>query len=275
MLIGLKQIWVTLKLTINIWKDNYTFVRGAYNTSTNKGVDRCFYLSDEYEIIKTEEILEDLKTIHEQKGILNYGKRETKGIVSLKDTVPDSEIIRLGEVRNEPNYPIDDNYGIAGGYDDYSLVKKRIAYRTGTEEDGINNKKIIEYEIWEDAPCYVSTLEAIFNAYAKKINLTEFKSKKMKGNISELVEIHRNTQNMISKALKGIDTYLSNEQTEVCQLADTKQRLLNDIEELQKQKNNITKILDDIDRMHKEVKKATAIIVDRDKPKKRRLKLEE
>jgi hypothetical protein len=27
-----------------------------------------------------------------------------KGIVSLKDTVPDNEIIRNGEVRNLPNY---------------------------------------------------------------------------------------------------------------------------------------------------------------------------
>ena len=201
-------------------------------------------------------------------------KGRPKGIKSLKDTVPDNEIIRNGEVKNPPNYQIDDNYGITGKDRDYSLVKKRTAYRTGTEEDGINNKKIIEYEIWEDVPCYISTLEGIFNAYAKIINLTEFKTKKMKGNISELVEIHRNTQNMISKALKGIDTYLSKEQTEVCSLADTKQRLLNDIKELQKQKNNITKILDDIDRMHKEVKKATAIIVDRDKPKKRRVKLE-
>lgn len=197
-----------------------------------------------------------------------------KGIVSLKDTVPDNEIVRNGEVRNEPNYQIDDDYAISGGYKDYSLVKKRIAYRTGNKEDGVNCDRVIEHEVWEDVPSYHSTLEGIFNAYARTINLTEFKTKKMKGNISELVEIHRNTQNMISKALKGIDTYLSNEQTEVCQLADTKQRLLNDIEELQKQKNNITKILDDIDRMHKEVKKATAIIVDRDKPKKHKLKLE-
>ena len=59
-----------------------------------------------------------------------------KGIVSLKDTVPDSEIVRLGEIKNEPNYQIDNDYGIKGGYRDYSLVKKRIAYRTGTKEDG-------------------------------------------------------------------------------------------------------------------------------------------
>ena len=198
-----------------------------------------------------------------------------KGIVSLKDTVPDSEIIRDEEVRNEPNYQIDDNYGISGGYADYSLVKKRIAYRTGTEEDGVNCGKVISYTIYEDVPCYVSTLEGIFNSYAKILNLTEFKSKKMKGNISELVEIHRNTQNMISKALKGIDTYLSKEQEEVCTLADTKQELLNDIKELRQQKSEVIKILNDINKMHNEIKQAKVIIVDRDKPKKRKLKLEE
>lgn len=197
-----------------------------------------------------------------------------KGIVSLKDTVPDSEIIRLGEVRNEPNYPIDDNYGIAGGYDDYSLVKKRIAYRTGTKEDGQYESKIIEYAIYEDAPCYVSTFVDMFNAYAKKSNLTEFKTKKMKGDISELVEIQQHTQDKINKALKGIDAYLNKEQLEVCELADTKQRLLTDIEELKKQKSEVTKILHDINKMYKEIKEARTIIVDRDKPKNRRVKLE-
>lgn len=198
-------------------------------------------------------------------------KGKQKGIVSLKDSVPDSEIVRNGEVKNPPNYQIDDNYGITGGFRDYSLVKKRIAYRTGTEEDGDGCGKVIEYEVWDDVPCYVSSLESIFNSYAKIINLTEFKTKKMKGNISELVEIHRNTQDMISKALNEMDTYMNKEQTEVCQLADVKETLLNDIKELQKRKVDITKVLDDIDRMHKEVKKATSIIIDRNKPKKRRV----
>ena len=147
-----------------------------------------------------------------------------KGIVSLKDTVTDNEIVRNGEVRNEPNYQIDDDYGITGCYKDRSLVKRRLAYRTGNKEDGINFGKIIEYEIWEDVPCYVSTLEGIFKSYAKIIDLTEFKTKKMMKNISELVEIHQHTDDKITKALRGIDTYMNKEQTEVCQLADVKDR---------------------------------------------------
>ena len=80
---------------------------------------------------------------------------------------------------------------------------------------------------------------------------------------------------MISKALKGIDTYMSKEQGEICSLADTKQRLLNDIEKLRQQKSEVIKILNDINKMHNEIKQARVIIVDRDKPKKRKVKLEE
>lgn len=203
-------------------------------------------------------------------------KGKQKGVISLKDTVPDNEIVRLGEIKNKPNYLFPDNeYGITGKYADYSLVKKRIAYRTGTEEDGINCGRVIEYTTYEDAPCYSSDLSNLFDAYARTLNLTEFKTKKMKGDIKELVEIHQRTQNMISEALSGIDTYLSKEQEEICSLADTKQKLLNDIKELQKQKDEMNKVLNDINKIHGEIKQARTIIVDRDKPKKHRIKKED
>ena len=199
-----------------------------------------------------------------------------KGKISLKDTVPDNEIIRNGEVKNQPNYPFPDGvYGITGKYNDYSLVKKRIAYRTGTEEDGIYNGKVIEYEVYEDVPCYSTELTHLFDAYAKILNLTEFKTKKMKGEIGELIEIHQRTHNMISEALKGIDTYLSNEQKEVCNLADTKQRLLDDNNEIHEIKNKSLKVFAEITRMYNEIKQAHTIIVDRDKPKKHRMPKEE
>ena len=198
-----------------------------------------------------------------------------KGIASLKDTVADHEIVRLGEVKNEPNYIFPDGeFGIVGGYKDYSLVKKKLSYRTGTSEDGENEGKVIEYEAWQDYPCYVSTLEGIFESYIQILNLTEFKTKKMRSTIGELVGIHQRTDNMVSEALKGIDAYLSQEQSGVCNLADTKQRLLNDIKELQQQKDTYIKLQTDINRMYNEIKEARTIIVDRDKPKKHRIKEE-
>lgn len=53
------------KTQYQYWKDDYTFVRGVYDTNTNKGIEQVFLLSDEYEVDKTEEILEDLKLYHE------------------------------------------------------------------------------------------------------------------------------------------------------------------------------------------------------------------
>lgn len=200
---------------------------------------------------------------------------KAKGVVSLKDSVPDSEIVRLGEIRNKPDYPFPDGkFGIVGKQKDYSLVTKRIAYRTGTVEDGVNNGKVIEYEAWEDYPCYVGTLEAVFESYAKILNLSEFKNKKMIGEIRELVEIHQNTHNIINKALKGIDAYLTKEQLEICELADTKQRLLEDIAQLKNLKTDCIKVADEINQLHLDIKEKHKIIVDVDKPKKHSIKEE-
>lgn len=47
------------------WKDDYTFIRGVYDKNTNKGIEQVFMLSEENEVDKTDEILEDLKLYHE------------------------------------------------------------------------------------------------------------------------------------------------------------------------------------------------------------------
>jgi len=198
-------------------------------------------------------------------------KGKQKGVISLKDSVPDSEIVRLGEVKNSPNYSFPDgNYGITGKYADYSLVKKRIAYRTGTEEDGINNGKVIEYAIFEDVPCYTSTIKGIFESYSQILNLTEFKTKKMKGEISELVEIHQHTQDIISEALKGFEEYLTKEQGKACELTDTIIHLENYIENLESRLDKYKKLDKEIENMYNAIKEKTTIIVNRDKPKNHR-----
>jgi hypothetical protein len=196
--------------------------------------------------------------------------------VSLKETVSDSEIVRLGEIRNKPDYPFPDGeYGITGKYADYSLVKKRIAYRTGTAEDGEYDGEVIEYEIWEDYPCYVSTLTGLFESYAKILNLTEFKTKKMKGEISELVAIHQKTHDMINAALKGYDEYLTKEQKEKCHKLDIIGSLEAYIDELKSNINTYRKYEADIERMYNEIKEKRKIIVEVDKPKKHKSKEEE
>ena len=199
-----------------------------------------------------------------------------KGIVSLKDTVPDNEIIRNGEVRNEPNYMFPDgNFGITGKYRDYSLVTKRIAYRTGTKEDGDNFGKVIEYTVWEDYPCYVYKLSEVFREYANINNLTTFKTKKLMTSISELVEIENSTSELITQALIGFDTKMNKSQNETLELLDTKECLKNSIEEIKLMKNELIKKSDEVDRLIETIKAKSVYIINKDKPKKHRVPKEE
>jgi len=41
-------------------KVDYTLIRGVYNKATNKGIEQIFSLKDEYEIDKTDELLDDI-----------------------------------------------------------------------------------------------------------------------------------------------------------------------------------------------------------------------
>lgn len=201
----------------------------------------------------------------------------SKGKVSLKETVPEDEIVKLGEVKNEPNYIMPDGlYGISGGYMDYSLVKKRIAYRTGNTDDAENEGKVIEYTTWEDVPCYKSTLQGIFEAYAKILNLSEFKRKKLMQSISDLIEINKKTKDKIYKSIGNYDVLFTNEQNDILSLLDKKESLLKDINDLQDIKEEYVKSLNDLEQLKNEIKERRKIIVqDMPKQKKHRLKLEE
>lgn len=186
---------------------------------------------------------------------------------TLKDTVPEDEIVDLGEIINEPNYPFPDGeYGITGGISDYSLVVKKIAYRTGTAEDGDNIGKVIRYENWVDYPSYHSDLVGIFKSYAKILNLSEFKKKKMKSDISELVNIHKNTYDIINTTLGDMVKPLSKEQESVALLLDMKQDLISEVNELRSSIKDLHELESEVT---KELKKARKIVVDVNKTKKK------
>lgn len=198
------------------------------------------------------------------------------GKTLLKDTVPDNEIVRKGEVRNEPNFIFAcGNYGIVGQYMDYSLVEKKLSYRTGKKEDGEDEGKVIEYIDWKDVPAYHSTLKGMFESYAKIKNLTEFKTKKLVEDISEIIEINKNTQKLIVETLNNYDNVLSKNGTETLTLMDKKELLKDEIRELELRIKKYTKLDKEIDNMYKQIKDKTTIIVNRDKPKKHRIKEEE
>jgi len=200
---------------------------------------------------------------------------KAKGVKTLKDTVPDNEIVRLGEVVNEPNYIFPDgNFGITGKYADYSLVEKKISYRTGKEDDGKYKDCVIEYTEWKDYPCYYSTITDIFKAYARINNLTAFKTKKLMSTVDELIEIHKNTYELIDKALGDYDMKLSNKQEETVRLADKKLELEDEIEQLRGRIDTYKKLDKEIDKMYNKIKEKTTIIVNRDKSKVHRVKEE-
>jgi len=197
------------------------------------------------------------------------------GVSSLKDSVKDSEIVRLGEIRNEPNYILDDDYGISGGYADYSLVKKRVAYRTGTIVDGINCDKVIEYISYDDAPCYMPTITGIMESYARILNLSEFKTKKIMSSLGDLYAIQKNTASSISKALKGFDTPLNKTQNEVCELMDTKASLIEEIRLMKESMADFKKAKKDVDGYVEVIKEKYIYVMEKDKVKQHRVKLED
>jgi hypothetical protein len=49
------------KIEYQYWEDDYTYKRGVYNMRTGKGIEQVLIVADEYEIDKSEEIVEDLK----------------------------------------------------------------------------------------------------------------------------------------------------------------------------------------------------------------------
>lgn len=195
---------------------------------------------------------------------------------SLKDTVPDNEIVRNGEVKNVPNYIFPDGeYAVTGKYRDYSLVTKRIAYRTGTEEDGVNNGKVIEYTTWEDYLCFSSTLEGIFDSYAKILKLSEFKKKKLMTDIKELIEINNKISDLITKTLSDYDKSFNKDQQETVELLDIKEHLKTSIDEANKTREELLKKNAEVDRLIETIKEKSVYIINRDKPKKHRDKKEE
>lgn len=121
--------------------------------------------------------------------------------LSLKDTVHEREIVISNEVRNTPNFIIDEDYGIVGKYLDYALVRRKVAHRRGKEEDGENNGKVIRYTNWEELS-YSSTIEGALLSYARRKELEDFTMLSQCTDINKLTEIRSNIESNINKVLK-------------------------------------------------------------------------
>lgn len=127
--------------------------------------------------------------------------------ITLKDSVNEDEIIDLGEV-DVPNIVLeeksDSGYGIKGNYGDYSLVEKKISYRSVKEDDNVDKKyKVAKYITWLDVPSFHSTLIGCIDAWIDKRNLTRIKALK-KANFGEVEKICNETKKLVSDAMSKL-----------------------------------------------------------------------
>lgn len=187
---------------------------------------------------------------------------------TLASTVRPEDIIVSNEEVGTPNFMIDEDYGIQGGYGDYALIERKIKYRTGKEEDGINNGKVIQYIGWDVVTphSYGRTPFDILENYAEHINLRKFKQLNKCNDFNAVKQIYLDTQSTIRNAMKS--TQFSSDIIE-------HGTLINEIAELKAKLKAINNVLAEADELRELIKSKRKIIITDTEPKKHRIKKEE
>lgn len=195
-----------------------------------------------------------------------YNKERIKmAKITLKDSVNENEIVNSDKVVNEPNILLEESdesgYGIIGKYGDYSLVVKKIAYRSITDEDNFDKKyKVVKYATWVEYPCYNGTLLGIINDWIAKRNLSKIKALK-KADFSKVEEILNETKSIVEKAMNNIDVSDNEKQSAI--QSDNYNALLN-------KTKRIKEIIKEADSLHELVKEKRKIVIKDTEPKKHR-----
>lgn len=191
-----------------------------------------------------------------------------KGVKSLVETVSPDEVVISDEEVGTVNFMIDDTFACTGQYGDYALVERKIKYRTGKEEDGINNGKVIQYIGWDvvSPHSYGRTPFDILENYAEHINLRKFKQLNKCNDFNAVKQIYLDTQSTIRNAMKS--TQFSSDIIE-------HGTLINEIAELKAKLKAINNVLAEADELREMVKEKRRIVIAETEPKKHRLKLEE
>lgn len=187
-----------------------------------------------------------------------------KGKKSLAELTDPSEIIDIGEERGAPNLLIDEDYGICADAYNYILVNKKIAYRTGTEDDGENNGKVIKYIKWDDVN-YHPTIFHCFQAYFNEKALSETKKLNKCKEYKEVARIYLEIKNSIDKCISNLK--LSNGVKESADVVDM-------IEQLKLELKEVTDVLSEADELRELIKEKKRLIIKDTEPKKHRIKEE-
>ena len=182
---------------------------------------------------------------------------------TLASTVPEEEIVDLGEELNIPNILIDDDFGISGKYLDYALVQRKVAYRTGKAEDGENEGKVIRYIKWEDCK-YASNISGCLGIYKKISNLNKISKLKKCRDFAVIEAILKETNDVVDNFLKTHND-LNNQQSQIADMMDT-------INELKSKIKEANKVFEAVQNLHELVKTKRKIVIDDTEPKKPKFK---
>lgn len=183
---------------------------------------------------------------------------------TLASTVDEKDIVDLGEV-GTVNYMIDENYAITGDEYDYALVEKKVAYKTGKKEDGVNEGKVIKYTTWQTVKTHIysNTPFGVLENYAKYIVGNKFKKLNRSNNFDDVRQIYLDTQATIRKAL---------ESSQFTDDINQKGKLVDEIVELKAELKKVRAILKEADELHELVKAKRKIVIDDTEPKKPKFK---
>lgn len=184
----------------------------------------------------------------------------------LTDGVDENDIVDLTDVEelNAPNILIDEEYGITGKYTDYAVVQRKIAHRTGKEEDGENEGKVIRYIKWDDIN-YSNTIFGCLTNYCTYVNLSKTKTLNKCKDFAKIELIYQSTKDTIDKFLSNYN--MTDEQSELT-------KLLDNITLLNMKLEDAKKVFSSVEELRELVKEKRKIVINDTEPKKHRVKEE-
>ena len=169
------------------------------------------------------------------------------------------------EELGSPNIMIDDEYGISGLYNDFALVQRVFATRTGKKEDGENEGKIIQYVKWKPLG-YVGTPFQALRLYSHKATLQKIKNLDKETNWKVIENIYKETNKTIDDVITRL---VADSELEI------KGEKLDSLYAMNDKLKKVDKILAEADSLHEMIKDKRRIIIGDTEPKKRRYKIEE
>ena len=183
----------------------------------------------------------------------------------LTDGVDEKDIIDLTDVEelNEPNILIDEEFGITGKYSDYAVVQRKVAHRTGKEEDGVNKDKVIRYIRWEDCK-YSSTISGCLEIYKRTSNLNKISKLKKCRDFAVIESILKETNDVVDNFLKNHND-LNSQQTQIADMMDI-------IDGFRLKIKEANKVFTLVSELHELVKAKRKIVIDDTEPKKPKFK---